>query len=469
MADGAAALARPLDVPPRDRNVDAGIRLLQGAFELDQSTSVGHLGSLFQWQGDKPVQQLKQQLADAYGTLWSFPSTHGTTILNTLALLSACPPGGRVLVNRDAHSSVTAALIHGELHPVYLVPDYDKELGVSLAPTPADLGAMLERERVDCIFLTSPNYFGIVGEIDALVAEAHQRGLPVVVDAAHAPHFRFCDLLPRGAEEVGADLVTQSTHKMATALSQGSLLLINSHHLVEALYEHVNDLGLVSTSFSYPILASIELAVRQLVDDGQRIWSDAVHRAEVLRRACRQIAGVQCFGGERSGTRGFARLDTTRVTLHVAGTGHTGLEIERQLNQRHIYPEMATIDHLLFLVTPGTNDADIRALVDALTDILRIPLRASRPAAPVTPPLPVMATIPRRAKFSPKRRIDMSAAVGKISGETIAAYPPGSPVIVAGEVVSYEVLEYLGCLRSHGAPLKGASDPSLRTLKVLDS
>ena len=207
----------------RDASFREGSRLLQGAFQLDHSTSVGDLGSLFEWHGDKPVQQLKRQLADAYGAVWSFPSTHGTTILNILALLTACPPGGRVLINRDAHSSVTAAVIHGGLHPVYLLPEYDTKLGLSLGPTLVAFKEALRREKVDCVFLTSPNYFGMVGEVAAIVELAHERGLPVVIDAAHAPHFHFCLAMPDGAEDLGADLVAQSTHKVASALSQGSL------------------------------------------------------------------------------------------------------------------------------------------------------------------------------------------------------------------------------------------------------
>ena len=104
---------------PEQSVLAEGARLLRGAFQLDQSTSVTDLGSLFVPTGDRPVQRLKRNLAEAYGMAWSFPSTHGTTMLNILALLTACPAGGRVLVNRDAHSSVTAALIHGGLEPVY--------------------------------------------------------------------------------------------------------------------------------------------------------------------------------------------------------------------------------------------------------------------------------------------------------------------------------------------------------------
>lgn len=450
------------------RSVSEGTRLLRGAFQLDQSTSVGDLGSLFVWQGDKPVQQLKRQLADAYGAVWSFPSTHGTTILNILALLTACRPGGRVLINRDAHSSVTAALIQGGLHPVYLVPDYDATLGLSLGPTVAGVRPLLDTEPLDCVFLTSPNYFGMVGELGAIIALAHDRGLPVVVDAAHAPHFHFCGDLPTGAEDLGADLVAQSTHKVASALSQGSLLLIQNESFIDPLYEHVNELGLVSTSFSYPILASIELGVRQLVEDGDRIWRQTIGRAEAFRQACRRIPGVTCFGREQAGHPGFADLDSTRVTINVAGTGLTGFEVERRLNEARIYPEMATLDHVLFLLTPGTHDEDLHRVSSALARITAEGSATPRSPAPVPPPLPEMAILPRVAKFSPKRSLPLAAAVGRICGETVATYPPGAPVIAAGEVVSEQVVDYLRCMKASGAVLKGATDPSFQTLKVVE-
>jgi arginine/lysine/ornithine decarboxylase len=104
--------------------------------------------------------------------------------------------GGRVLVNRDAHSSVTAALIHGGFEPIYLTPQFDAELGLSTGPVVSRFDELLERERIDCVFLTSPNYFGIVGDIARIIDRAHARAIPVVVDAAHAPHFHFCTALP---------------------------------------------------------------------------------------------------------------------------------------------------------------------------------------------------------------------------------------------------------------------------------
>jgi ornithine decarboxylase len=452
---------------PRHSSADEGARLLAGAFQLDQSTSISQLGSLFEYQGDRPVQKLKRRLADAYGMAWSFPSTHGTTALNILALLTACPAGGRVLVNRDAHSSVNAAMIQGGFHPVYFVAAYDSEIGVTLGATAAGVQEVLDREPVDCVFLTSPNYFGIVGELPSIVALAHERGLPVVVDAAHAPHFHFCDLLPAAAEDVGADFVAQSTHKVATALSQGSLLLLRNADSIPCLYEHVNELGLVSTSFSYPILASLELGVRQLVEEGDDLWRATIARAETFRAACRRMPGLACFGDEQQHKTGFTQLDPTRVTIDVSRTGLTGIEFERRLHGRRIYPELATLQNLLFLFTPGTRDEDAHRLYAELEQIAREATRTAAPALPAPPAVPEMAMVPRAAKFSRKTTVALREAIGRISGETIATYPPGVPIVAAGEIVTAEIIEYLQYMHVHGAALKGSADPEFRTLKVL--
>jgi arginine decarboxylase len=176
---------------------------------------------------------------------------------------------------------------------------------------------------------------------------------------------------------------------------------------------------------------------------------------------------VSCFGREHVGAAGFADLDRTRVTLNVAGTGFTGFEIERRLNAHGVYPEMATLEHLLFLVTPGTADADVDTLLRWLRRVCEGARQVNRRPAPPVPSVPPMAMIPRMAKFSKKIAVPLHQAIGRIAGETVATYPPGSPVIAAGEIVSVEVVEYLEQMRLHGAALKGAADVTLQTLKVV--
>ena len=81
--------------------------------------------------------------------------------------------------------------------------------------------------------------------------------------------------------------------------------------------------------------------------------------------------------------------------------------------------------------------------------------------------MPQRAVLPREAKFAPKSRVPIGTAAGRVAGETIATYPPGVPIIMAGEVFSHDVVEYLQAMHRCGAVLKGASDPAFLTVKVL--
>ena len=194
----------------------------------------------------------------------------------------------------------------------------------------------------------------------------------------------------------------------------------------------MNDLGFVSSSFSYPILASLELGVGQLVEDGERIWNQAIARAAVLRETLGSLPGVTCFGREQCGRPGLQEFDASRVTVNVADTGLTGFEVERRLHRLSVYPELATLEHVLFLVTPGTSDEDIQRAIFSVAEALE-GAPTGRQVARVGPPaLPAMAVTPREAKFTPKRAVPLSEAIGEVSGESIATYPPGAPIIAAG-------------------------------------
>jgi len=223
----------------------------------------------------------------------------------------------------------------------------------------------------------------------------------------------------------------------------------------------------VSTSFSYPILASIELGVHQLVEQGDAVWRETIARADGFRFSCRQLPGVSCFGREQDSKPGFSEIDRTRVTIDVSRTGLTGFEVERRLQARHIYPELATLQNVLFLFTPGTTERDIATLYTELKTIVHTGSDAERIAVPAPPCIPHIAVLPRVAKFAAKSVVDAAAAVGRVSGETIATYPPGVPIVAAGEIISSDIVEYLQYMQSHGAVIKGASDPALQTFRVL--
>jgi lysine decarboxylase len=447
-------------------------RALRGVARYDHSLAVPAVGSLFRFDPASALGRAQADLARIYGAAFAYPATNGTTPLNVLALLTLAGPGDTVLIQRDAHVSVFAPLVHLGLRPAYLAPRFDTQLGVPLGVTPAAVRlALRAHPETRAVFLTYPNYYGVATDLQGCAAAAREAGVPLLVDAAHGAHLAFHPALPPPAERSGAAIVTQSTHKTGGALGQASLALFSDLALVERWYELVNALGFVSTSFSSVILLSLMEAVLTLHERGRELLEERLAMAAWARRAIGAIDGLCCFGAEAR-RDGFAALDPLRLTVDVRGTGATGYAVARELRALGHYAELATLDAVLFLVTLGTGWADVRRLVAALRRVAARPRRRGASGTwvlPAPPPPPPQILTPREVVFGgrARRRVAARAAVGQVAAETIAATPPGVAVIVAGEAVTAEVIAFLEAVRRAGGVLKGASDPNLATIEVV--
>lgn len=436
---------------------------------LDHSISIPTIGTVFRYESTTPIGKAQAHVADVYGVPFAYPSTSGTTPLNVMALLCLVHPGDTVLVQRDSHVSVLAAIIHAGLQPAYIIPHYSESLGVTIGVTAKELcKALDDYPEVRAVFLTYPNYFGIATDIDALAQITNSRKIPLVVDSAHGSHWAFHPSFPQRAEKAGVQIVTYSTHKTCPALGQGSIALLNSESLVPRFYEVVNNLGFVSTSFSSIILTSLFNGIDMLSARGETLFNDRLGMANWARQEINQIAGLRCFGMEEV-QPGFCDLDPLRLTVDVSGIGLTGYEAESILIEHGCYPEMGTIKNVLFLVTLGIGWKEIRRLVKLLKQIASVVRSPRRPPSLAKIELPRQILSPREAfYFKDRRSVFVQDAVGKISAETISAYPPGSAVIVAGEEITHNTVEYLRCVREHGGVLKGASDVEFKRIKILN-
>jgi lysine decarboxylase len=74
---------------------------------------------------------------------------------------------------------------------------------------------------------------------------------------------------------------------------------------------------------------------------------------------------------------------------------------------------------------------------------------------------------PRTAFFAPRRTLPADDALGRVSAELIAPYPPGVPVLAPGEVITSQVLDALRDARARGARIAYAADPSLESFQAL--
>ncbi len=436
---------------------------------LEDSISNPYLGNLFDRTGDTPLNTMRDRIARAYEVGTCFLGTTGTTGLNTPAVMALAGDGEVIVVGRDCHVSVLAGLGLSGARPVYLVPHFHSTFGVLLPPTRQEVAELLaEHPEVRALVLTLPTYHGLMGDVVGIVAECQERGVLLMVDEAHGPHYRFLRGLgfPISAEEAGADLVTQSTHKVMSALNQGSLLLLKKDNtMLCRRYEEFQAMGFQSTSFSYPILLSIEHAVDQMLGEGEEMWRDAVELACRLRKEAGAVPGIVALDERIVDGSRVVGLDPTRVTLNVRDTGFTGREVAEALLNAGYIVELDTPDVVLFLVSPATT----RDQVDGTLRTLRKLGRRKRSVeAFVPPPLPQQVTTPRQAIMSAAReRVPVEAAIGRVSAETIGCFPPGQAILVAGEIVTEEVVSYLKQAVAAGSHLKRVQDDGFQTIEVL--
>lgn len=440
---------------------------------IDDSISNPFLGSVFDRTTNDPLNSLADAIAGVYGVAKTYPGTTGTTGLNTPAVMTLAGEGESIAIARDCHVSVIGGLCLSGAVPIYLEPPFDAARGLMLPPTPGEVAALLDTNpAVRALVVTMPTYHGLMGDVAGIVDACHRRGVLVMVDEAHGSHFRFLrDAgFPICAEDAGADVITQSTHKVLAALNQASLLHFNNEGLVRR-YEECQAMGFQSTSFSYPLLMSIEQAIAQMTEHGPRTWKSAIELAERLADGARRIPGVSVVDdGIIDGARVVGR-DRTRVTVDVKGTGRSGYDVRDALARRGAIVEMATTDVVLFLVSPSVSAEQVdRTISDLEVVVARAPARRSGAVAPPErPALPEHVLSPRRATMSlRRRRVPRREAIGRICAETIGAYPPGQAIFVAGERIHEEGVDYLERVVASGGHLKRVQDDHFETIEVVE-
>ena len=417
----------------------------------------------------KPVGVIKeaQELAaEAHGADRSFFLVNGTTVGNHAMVLSTVRPGDEVLIARNAHKSILAGVILSGALPRFFLPNFDPDLGIAVNVTAsAAEAAMRAHPKARIITLTSPNYYGIAADLPAIVTACHGLDRILLVDEAHGPHLHFHPALPPSAVDGGADLTVQSTHKIVGGMTQASMLHVKGAAVDGARVARVLQM-LQSTSPSYILMASLDLARMQMATEGRKLLSKAIDLAEDARRRINRIPGLRCL--EEREVRAWAdfQLDVTKLTISVKQLGLTGYEASALLNSEFgIQVEMADLWNILVIVSIGDRRDDLGRLVDGLEMLAR---RHATPAArhPLAemPPMPrlqeaTLACLPREAYFGLPCHIPLSRAAGRISSDIITIYPPGIPVVVPGEAFVPDTIAYLEYMGAHGARIDGVLDP----------
>lgn len=388
-------------------------------------------------------------------------SCGGSTHANQALALALGGDGDTVVVSRTLHRSMFLGLVLAGLRPVWVRPEIDPVTALPLGVDPQALRLALARHpQTRAVLIGDPSYVGTVGDVSGLAREAHAAGVPLVVDAAWAAHFGFHPVLPSHALAAGADAMVLSAHKTLPAWSQGAMVLTRGGRIDAARL----DAGVEATATTSPsgaILASIDAARALLARDGEALLGTALAAVRDARARLGTVEGLVVLDGPA--------MDPLKLTVGLAGTGADGLAVEADLTARGITVEAAERDLVVAVVTLADDEESVGALTDAL--VVSVQRRRGAPRAVAVPVSygiePMQALSPREAFFAGHDTVPRASAVGRVSAELVAPYPPGIPVLAPGELVTEEALEALSEARAAGLRIAYAADPGLRTLRVV--
>ncbi len=388
-------------------------------------------------------------------------SVNGSTHGNQALCLAVGAPGRRVAVTRSLHKSMFAGLVLAGLEPVWMLPDVDPTSGLAAGLRLDEVRRALIRD-VTAVLLVEPSYVGVLSDLPAIAELAHEAGVPVLVDQAWGSHLGLHPALPANALSMGADAMVVSAHKTLTSFTQGAMVFARGDRIEPERFISAFD-ALNTTSPSAAIYASLDRSRRRM----------ALQGAELLGRALALAAGVR---EELSHVDGLAVLsradaDPLKLVISLAGTGANGFDVERDLVADSVRLEMADRDTLVPLLTIGDDESSVGRLTAALVEAVERRRAAPRPpsASTVWALRPEAALAPRDAFFAPRERVSAARAVGRISAETAAPYPPGIPALAPGEVITAGLLESLRAEAAAGTRIAYCSDPTLDTVRVVAS
>ena len=402
--------------------------------------------------------------ASLWGSDYARFSTGGSTHANQAIILALGKPGDKIAITRTAHRSVLSALVLTGLEPIWLTPEIDAATGIPTGIPVSELERVLDQKPI-ALLLTEPGYLGTISELPELIKKAHENSIPVIVDAAWGGHFGFSAHLPKHVLQLGADALITSVHKALPGYSASALLLAQGKLLnldrIEQSFETTH-----TTSPAGAPLASIDGCRALLESRGEELTRELISLVESFKSSVQANFDATIF----LNTSDFLpqRFDPVKIVLRANILGLSGVDVERELGKANIRVEMADQDTIVFLATLADNADDFKVLENALIPILKSlqgPTRQTQTSLSWSV-VPTVAMSIRDAYFADTEFVLANDAIGRISADLIAPYPPGVAVVAPGEVLTEQIVNGLATTQKAGVRIAYASDASLATYRV---
>ncbi|MBR6478265.1 MAG: aminotransferase class I/II-fold pyridoxal phosphate-dependent enzyme [Lachnospiraceae bacterium] len=414
------------------------------------------------------LKELQERIARLYGAQESFCLVNGSTAGILSALSAALPEGGHLLMARNCHKSAYHAAYLRNLKVTYLMPPVLPEFGICDGITPVQVQEALEADpKIQAVLIVSPTYEGRISPIREIAEAVHAKGKILIVDEAHGAHLGLSPAFHENSCQAGADLVIHSVHKTLPAMTQTALLHVNGQRVdLERLRRFLRIYQ--SSSPSYVLMASIDNAI-SMMEQGEELCNTFVREFSDMNRrlaACRHFRFLSPETAESQ--------DVGKLVIHGGSSGLTGQQIYDVLrDQYHLQLEMAAGEYCLAMFTVGDTHEGYERMTKALLAMDEAVSKGTREDAAHTASaeqdlgprkdealadasIPPMTALPlREAWDSPWELVSIDQCQGRTAAEFVNFYPPGTPLVVPGEVFTIEILGSLKRGLAQGLRVRG--------------
>lgn len=399
-------------------------------YELDL-TELPDTDSLFE--SDGCIRAAEEAARELFHSRATYFSAGGCTLCIQAMFRLAAPQGGKVISSRVIHRSAVNTMALLGIEPVWVRPRPDAGPCLAGRFHPEDVEkALAGNPDAKAVYVTSPDYYGVLADIQGLSAVCHAHGVPLLVDNAHGTHLA---LLGKHPLALGADLTACSAHKTLPVLTGGAFLNIGDTEIsrklnfAERAKEAMALFG--STSPAYPVMVSLDLARAWAMEQGKEAWEKLAVRMVKIKEIAREKGLLLPLG----------ETDPTRLAIGTLPAGMTGEEAGDFFRKKGVEPEHEDGGYLVCIATPFNTEEEldrlemaVKALPDACTEV---------EGTPALPSLPPVRRMPREAVLAFQEAVPLEKAVGRVAGEAACPCPPGVPIVMPGEEITAECAEFL--------------------------
>lgn len=413
------------------------------------------------------IREAEKLAAEAFGAAEAFLMVGGTTSSVQSMVLTVCKRGDKIILPRNVHRSVINALVLCGAKPVYVNPEVNQRLGISLGMETAQVEqAILDHPDAVAVLVNNPTYYGICSDLSAIVKLAHSHGMKVLADEAHGTHLYFGENLPISAMKAGADMAAVSMHKSGGSLTQSSFLLAGPN--INAGYARQIINLTQTTSGSYLLLSSLDISRRNLALRGKEEYARVVELAEYARAEINQIGDYYAYSRELINGSSIYDFDVTKLSVNTLDIGLAGIEVYDILRDEYdIQIEFGDFGNILAYISVGDRRQDVERLVSALAEVKRRYKRDKAGLLTQEYIEPTVEVTPQEAFYAEKESVSLEESAGRICSEFVMCYPPGIPIIAPGERITKQIIEYIQYARKKGCSMTGPEDANIERLNVL--